>query len=71
MPRTRVQSNNIASIGYDEKAEILEVEFRNGSVYQYYGVPKRIYVGLMNASSHGAYLAQYVKDAGYRYKEVN
>lgn len=70
LPRTRVQSSNIASIGYDEQAGILEVEFRTGAVYQYYGVPKRVYVGLMNASSHGAYLTQYVKEVGYRYREV-
>ena len=70
MPRTPVRSSNIASIGYDESTSTLEVEFRTGAVYQYYEVPKRVYVGLMNASSHGAYFAQYVKDAGYRYKEV-
>jgi len=70
MPRKPVRSSNIASIGYDEASYTLEVEFRTGSVYQYYNVPKVVYEGLMNAPSHGTYLARYVKDV-YRYREIN
>ena len=70
MPRRPVRSNNIASIGYDVANHTLEVEFRTGSVYQYFNVPESVYRGLMNASSHGSYLAQYVKEA-YHYREVN
>jgi hypothetical protein len=70
MPRQPVRSSNIASIGYDASTATLEVEFVTGAVYQYYGVPKSVYEGLMNAKSHGGYLAHYVKDAGYRHKEV-
>ena len=70
LPRNPVQSSNIASIGYDEVRYILEVEFRTGSVYQYYNVPKSVYKGLINASSHGTYLGRYVKDV-YRYRKVN
>jgi hypothetical protein len=70
MPRQPVRSSNIASIGYDSGSSTLEVEFVTGAVYQYYNVPKSVYEGLMNAKSHGSYFARYVKDAGYRYKEV-
>ena len=70
MPRKPIRSSNIASIGYDAASYTLEVEFRSGSVYQYYSVPKSVYMGLMNASSHGTYLAHYVKGV-YRYSEVN
>lgn len=69
MNRTRVTSSNIAEIGYDEATSTLEVAFLNGSVYQYFDVPKRISDGLMQASSHGEYLAQYVKGY-YRYSKV-
>ena len=69
MPRRPVRSSNIVSIGYAEASYTLEVEFHSGSVYQYYNVPKSVYEGLMNASSHGTYLARYVKDV-YRYREV-
>ena len=70
MPRRPVRSSNITSIGYDAASHTLEVEFHTGSVYQYYNVPESVYRGLMNASSHGSYLAQYVKEV-YRYREVN
>ena len=71
IPRRPVRSSNIASIGYDVNTGTLEVEFVTGAVYQYYNVPRSVYMGLMNAASHGSYLARHVKDAGYRYREVN
>ena len=43
MERKNVVSSNIKSIGYDESAMVLEVEFNNGAVYQYYNVPLYIY----------------------------
>lgn len=70
MERKNVVSSNIKSIGYDESAMVLEVEFNNGAVYQYYNVPLYIYEGLMAADSHGRYLDQYVKKGGYRYVQV-
>jgi hypothetical protein len=35
MQRTRVSSSSIVSIGYDASSQVLEVQFRSGSVYQY------------------------------------
>ena len=57
MERQYVSSSNIGSIGYDPENMILEIEFLNGSVYQYYDVPQSIYEGLMAADSHGKYLS--------------
>ena len=66
MKRQAVDSSNLASVGYDEENEILEVEFNHGGVYQYYDVPKEEYEALMNANSLGSfffhsflYLAEY------------
>lgn len=70
MTRTPVSSSNIASIGYDSRTQTLEVEFNNGSVYQYHGVPAGIYQGLMGAPSHGEYLDAYVKKGGYAYTRI-
>lgn len=69
MRRQRVSSSNIASIGYDKVSMILEVEFSNKSVYQYYAVPETVFIELMSASSHGGYLARYVKGY-YRYMRI-
>jgi len=69
MHRTPVSSSNIRSIGYDSQAATLEAEFTSGDVYQYFDVPEHLYRELMNASSHGQFLNDYIK-YGYRYKKV-
>ena len=71
MERTPVQSSNLASVGYDPQTATLEVEFLNGSIYQYFSVPESVYNGLINASSKGSYLDQFVKKAGYQYRKVS
>ena len=70
MNRTYVTSSNIASIGYDADQMILEVEFVNGTIYQYFDVPESLYVGIMSADSHGKYLNEHIKRGGYRYERI-
>ena len=70
MERQYVSSSNIASIGFDPDHMILEIEFLNGAVYQYYDVPQSIYDGLMAADSHDKYFAAYIKKGGYRYAQI-
>jgi hypothetical protein len=70
MERISVQSSNLASVGYDPQSLTLEVEFRNGSAYQYFGVPEYIYEGLINAGSKGAYFDQNIKRGGYSFSRI-
>ena len=70
MQRTTVSSTNITSIGYDPASHTLEVEFLTGGIYQYYGVPESLYVGLMSAASHGNYLDTYIKKGGFNYRRI-
>ncbi|MCK0070854.1 KTSC domain-containing protein [Kordiimonas laminariae] len=69
MDREFVDSSNIASIGYDGDSLILEVEFLQGGVYQYYNVPEHVYRELMSAASHGSYLAHNIKGS-YEYARI-
>lgn len=62
MNRISVSSSNIASVGYDESSQTLEVEFNSGAIYEYYGVPECIFQELVGASSVGGYFAQRVKN---------
>lgn len=71
MNRQKVDSSDLASVGYDPQAQTLEVEFNHGEVYQYYNVPKSVYDGLMNASSHGQYFDRNIKKAGYRFVKIS
>lgn len=69
MDRYQVASTNIAAIGYDFTTQTLEVEFLSGWVYQYYGVPENLYQQIMQTSSKGQFLNQYIKNA-YPYSRV-
>lgn len=67
MVRNVVASSNIRSIGYN--ATTLEVEFLNGSIYQYYDVPAEHYYQMINFPHPGTYLARHVKGI-YNYKRI-
>ncbi len=70
MERIPVSSSNLASVGYDVNSAVLEIEFNHGGVYQYTGVPEEIYLGLINAGSHGIYFNEFIKKAGYPYSKI-
>lgn len=55
MNRVVVASDMMSSVGYDSSSAVLEVEFRNGSVYEYLDVPRDHYDALLAAPSKGRY----------------
>jgi hypothetical protein len=69
MNRDPVASSNLISVGYDEPAQTLEVEFANGTVYQYYNVGSDLYDQFMRSSSKGQFLNTYIRNA-YPYSRV-
>jgi hypothetical protein len=69
MERINVESSTIRSVGYDLERAILEIEFSNGNVYEYYDVPQYQYDALMNASSKGQYANQNIYKT-YRQQKI-
>jgi hypothetical protein len=69
MEMIQVASSNIAAIGYDEDSSTLQVEFNNGTVYQYFDIPEHLFEGLRDSDSVGGYLAAQIK-GNYRYSKV-
>jgi ATP-dependent DNA helicase RecG len=67
--RISVASSNIASVGYDKEAQILEVEFHHGAVYQYFDVPEKKYKELINNSAIGSYFMDEIKDV-FEYQKI-
>ncbi len=59
--RIPVASSNIASVGYDKNAHILEIEFHHGAIYQYVDVPERVFEELMSSPAIGAYFMNEIK----------
>lgn len=70
MKRTPVaNSSNIASVGYDQATQTMEVEFTNGNIYQYFDVPEIVYQELMRAESAGKFLNAQIKGV-YRFARL-
>jgi KTSC domain len=61
IPRARVGSNAIASIGYSKRRHILEIEFANGAVYRYLEVAPSVYRDLIAAESKARYYDANIK----------
>lgn len=66
MFRQSVSSSRISSVGWENNT--LEVEFHNGTVYQYHNVSQSEYQSFMNSSSLGSALSQL--DKGHPYNPI-
>ena len=56
-----VASSAIAEVAYDEQERILQIEFRDGVLCQYTGVPPQTYEELLRADSKGSYFNQHIR----------
>jgi hypothetical protein len=61
MKTTTVDSTTIRTIGYDAKRQLLQIEFQNHSVYQYFDVPEAVYEELIQSPSKGTYFNQCIR----------
>lgn len=64
-----VLSREIEWIGYEDKRQMLQVEFLVGSVYQYDQVPRQVFEDFLSASSHGRFFETEIKGR-YTYRKV-
>ena len=55
---------------FEFKSEILIVEFSDGSEYEYYGVPKAIYVKLVNADTPDRFARRHIYNT-YLYRSTS
>lgn len=69
MERLSVLSSNVVSVGHDAQANVLEIEFRDNTVYRYKGVPAHVYISLLRADSHGQYIVSNIKGR-YRQEKI-
>ncbi|MFC3200009.1 KTSC domain-containing protein [Parapedobacter deserti] len=53
-------STVIRNIDYQEDASRLQITFQTGAIYNYYGVPEAVYMGLRQARSKGAYFNKHI-----------
>lgn len=62
MKITAVESTTLRTVAYDPDRELLQLEFHNRAVYQYFKVPAAIYEGLLEAPSKGIYFNRFIRD---------
>ena len=58
---TVVESSTLAGVAYDADRTILQLEFCDRTVYQYFGVPAAVYEALLLAPSKGAYFNRMIR----------
>ncbi|WP_440950508.1 KTSC domain-containing protein [Methanosphaerula subterraneus] len=61
MERQSVKSVILRSVGYDESTKILEIEFHKGLVYQFSGVPPKVYKDFIHSSEIGRYFTEKIR----------
>ena len=69
MERIALTSSSVASACYSVEASTLEVEYRNGSVYQYFAVPRSVFESLLAAASKGSFVSERIRGR-YPYRRI-
>jgi hypothetical protein len=67
--RRDVTSSHLERIAYNPKERVLQITFWDGSIYHYYGVPRKLWKGLTAAQSKGKYFWAYIRNK-FRYERV-
>jgi hypothetical protein len=44
-----IQSDNVMAAGYDLSSQVMSVQFKNGSLYEYFGVPLQLWESFLLA----------------------
>jgi len=47
-----IQSDNVRAAGYDEASMVMTVQFKNGALYEYDGVPADLWTSFVAAQPH-------------------
>lgn len=66
-----VESEMLEYVRYDKDAQHLDVIFRTGDKYRYFGVPPFEYEGLMSAESLGKYMHKRILGDRYEYERLD
>jgi len=61
MQPTPVESSTLASVAYDAGSKILQLEFCDRTIYQYFHVPAEVHEALWRAPSKGQYFNRAIR----------
>lgn len=77
-PETRLQTfaeytvttTSSGVVDFDYKTETLQINFADGSSYEYFGVPKALYIKLINAPAFGRFARRHIYNS-FPYRSVS
>jgi len=58
-----VKSSALISVGYEGTTQVLQVQFKDGRVYEYEQVPPGFYMEMMTAPSIGKYFFENIAES--------
>ena len=61
MDTTTVTSTTLVAVAYDGHRDLLQLHFRDGTIYHYFGVPAHTHQQLLAADSKGAYFNRRIR----------
>lgn len=61
MKPTVVESTTLAKVAYDADRAVLQLEFCDQAVYEYFGVPAEVHEALLCAPSKGSYFNRVIR----------
>jgi hypothetical protein len=72
MDRFKVESTNIAEIGYDPDTSTLEIKFTSGGIYQYWPITQSGWELFLKADSKGSFFYKNIKsNSGVNYRRLD
>lgn len=60
LPEYTLTTSSSAIVDFEYKSQVLKINFLDGSEYEYFDVPKAIYVKLVNADSPGRFARRHI-----------
>ena len=70
MQNTPLSESKIRSFGYHQPSRTLELEFLNGKIYQYYGIPENLCNAMKEADSMNEFFHLHIKNV-YAFARVD
>lgn len=64
------ESINAGILDFEYKSQVLTFDFADGNSYEYFGVPKAVYIKLINADSPGRFARRHIFNE-YLYRSVS
>ena len=63
-------SSNVIYTDYKTPSQTMVVKFKSGKIYYYFGVPKDLYLNMLQTTSVGKFLNEFIVKE-YSYEQVN